>query len=707
MTAIANPRRPLGFGDERPALASLEAFARWVARFGALAGGTVAGVAVLALLAQSVGAVAFRSVTQGASFDLALPAITEFGALAERSIVYDSEGRQIAVLHDAVNREETTLDALPDHVWQAVLTAEDRRFFDHDGYDVEGIGRAALANVRARGITQGGSTITQQLAKVAVGTEQTYERKFEELLYAMALERRYAKHELLERYLNEVYFGTSAYGIAAAAEEYFATDASRLRVEQAALLAGLIRAPSRLDPRRDPEGAERRRNAVLDGMVDEGYLDADAAAILKALPLGVVPPRPNQISEPYIVEAVKQEFFANPAFGETREDRVKLLFSGGLEIYTTIEPELQRLGEQLVREHFPERDGVTAAIASVDPRDGRVLAAAFGRDFDAEQFNLALQGRRQPGSAFKPFVMAAALERGYPLSLTLEGRSGTTFDEDGWVEPWQVSNFANASYGRLAMNEALARSVNTAFAQLMMLVGPEAVVELTDRLGINRRAYEGVLNHSIALGGLHRGVTPLEMASAYGTFANAGVHTTPHVIARVVDDRGEVVYEADGSPVQGVSPEVNAAMVEALKGVVQRGTGTAARLPGWEVGGKTGTTQENRDVWFVGFTPVLSTTVWVGNPDERQVLFGMSSSRTAAPLWRAFMERALEGVEPVPYPDADVDYAIVRTGEPVDVPDVRRMQELEAVRTIVNLARHRRRRGVWMAPGREFWGWFC
>ena len=480
----------------------------------------------------------------------------------------------------------------------------------------------------------------QQLAKVAVGTEQTYERKFEELLYAMALERRYSKHELLERYLNEVYFGTSAYGIAAAAEEYFAIDAGRLRVEQAALLAGLIRAPSLLDARRNPEGAELRRNAVLDGMVEEGYLDADIAGILKALPLGVVPPRPNQISEPYIVEAVKQEFFANSAFGDTREERVKLLFSGGLEIYTTIEPELQRLGEQLVREHFPERDGVTAAIASVDPRDGRVLAAAFGRDFDAEQFNLALQGRRQPGSAFKPFVMAAALEGGYPLSLTLEGRSGTTFREDNWNEPWQVSNFANSSYGRLAMTDALVRSVNTAFAQLMMLVGPEAVVDLTDRLGISRRAYEGVLNHSIALGGLHRGVTPLEMAAAYGTFANAGVHTSPHVIARVVDDRGEVIYEADGSPVQAVPPEVNAAMVEALKGVVQRGTGTAARLPGWQVGGKTGTAQvEGRSptAWFVGFAEER-VAIAVVIPDAGDDATG---GATAAPIARDVMAALL------------------------------------------------------------------
>ena len=675
--------RDWGYGDERPALGSWSAFAAWTGRFAGLAAATVAGLLALSLLAQAVAAAAFHNVTQAASFHLELPPISEFGALAERSVVYSSEGVPIAVLHDAVNREETTLEALPDHVWQAVLTAEDRKFFEHSGYDIEGIGRAALTNLQARGIAQGGSTITQQLAKVAVGSDLSYERKIEELLYAMALEQRYSKEELLERYLNEVYFGAGAYGIAAAAEEFFATTADRLRIEQAALLAGLIRSPSRLDPRRDPGAAEIRRNSILAGMEREGYLDAASAEVLRSLPLGVVPRRAEVVREPYIVEAVKQEFFRNPAFGETRADRIERLFSGGLSVYTSIDPNLQRIAETLVRAHFPGRDGVTASIASVDPRDGRVLAAAFGRDFDAEQFNLALQGRRQPGSAFKPFVMAAALEQGFPLGLTLEGRSGTEFRAEYLTEPWAVSNFGNASYERLAMEPALARSVNTAFAQLMMMVGPEHVLDLTDRLGIDRRAYGGQANPSIALGGLDIGATPMEMASAYGTFANAGVRTTPHVITHVVDDRGEVIYEADGNPTQAVAPEVNAAMVEALKGAVRSGTGTAAQLSGWEVGGKTGTTQENRDVWFVGFTPVMSTAVWIGNPDVREDLHGMSSSRTAAPLWREYMLQALARVDPVPYPDADVDYTVVRTGEQVDVPDVRRLHEIEAVSAIV------------------------
>jgi penicillin-binding protein 1A len=712
MTAISNPRRRGAFGDERPALRSWSGFVRWIGRFTALAVGTLAGVIALALVTQSLGTAVYRSASQAASFDLSLPTVADFTQLAERSVVYSSDGRRLAVLHDAVNRVEIGLDGLPEHVWQAVLAAEDRRFFDHEGYDVEGISRAALANLRAGGIAQGGSTITQQLAKVAVGDDLTYERKLEEVLYAMALERRYDKEQLLERYLNEVYFGAGAYGIAAAAEEFFHTSADQLRVEQAALLAGQIRAPSRLDARTNPEAAELRRNAVLDGMAAEGYLEPEAAAIMKARPLGVEPPRPAQIREPYIVEAVKQEFFANPAFGETRDERIAYLFSGGLEIYTTIDPDLQRLAEQAVEEHFPERDGVTASIASVDPRNGRVLAAAFGRDFDTEQFNLALQGRRQPGSAFKPFVMAAALDQGYPLSLTLEGRSGTTFGEERVTGTWAVEgvrNYGDQSFQRLAMTDALVRSVNTAFAQLVTMVGPDAVVELTDRLGISQRAYGDVRNYSIALGGLHRGVSPVEMASAYGAFAFAGQHATPHVIERVVDHRGEEIYRADGDPVQALRPEVNAAMVDALKAVVQRGTGTAARLPGWEVGGKTGTTQRNRDVWFVGFTPVLSTAVWVGNPDDDQVLHGMSSASTAAPLWRAFMQAALADVEPVPFPDGDVDDTIVRTGEPVDVPDVRGLAEAEAVRTVVEarlvpvirLSASGAPRGtvIWQSPG--------
>jgi penicillin-binding protein 1A len=658
----------------------------WFLRFGGLVVGVLAGVLALSLLAQALGNSAFRSASGSVDFDIIVPTANDLPTLEERSVVFSSDGIPLATLHEAVNRREVPLSELPDHVWQALLTAEDRRFFEHEGYDVAGIGRAAIANLQARGITQGGSTITQQLAKSTVGSDRTFDRKIQELLQAMALEDLFTKEELLERYLNQVYFGAGAYGVAAAAEEFFATPVHELRVEQAALLAALVRAPGTNDPRRNPEGARIRRDAVIQGMVEEGYIDQQTADVVITLPLGIVPAREIQSREPYIVEAVKREFFANPAFGETRDERIDLLFEGGLQVYTTIDPDLQDAAERIVREYYPDRHGVTAAIASVDPITGEIKAAAFGRDFDENQFNLALQGQRQPGSAFKPFVMATALEQGYPISMSLEGQSGAKFPPEHELNEWWtrgVSNYGGSSFGRLDMRQALIRSVNTAFAQLITMVGVDAVKDMTDRLGISRRGYNGIDNLSIALGGLDRGLSPMEMAVAYGVFANQGIRTTPHVISHVLDAHGREIYRAVPNAQQAVRPEIAAAMIDVMKDVVASGTGTRARLPGWEVAGKTGTTQQNRDVWFVGTTPVLSTAVWVGNPDERELLGRATGGQVAAPMWREFMELALDGIEPVPFRGADLDLTVVRTGEEVPIPDVRRLNETEAQVAIV------------------------
>lgn len=659
----------------------------WLLRAAALlVGGAVATLAFAAIAQATIESV--RSSTAGAvSIDVVVPDAEELPSLAERSEVVGPDGVRLATLHGEVNRDHVAVEDIPEPVWRAVLAAEDRRFFEHDGYDVEGISRAVVSNYQAGAITQGGSTITQQLAKAAVGNEQTLDRKVAELFQAMALEDKYNKKQLLERYLNQVYFGSGAYGIAAAAEEFFATHVADLRVEQAALLAAQIRSPARMNPRDNPERAVDRRNKVLAGMAQKGWLSEERAAQLRELPLGVVPERGNAHREPYIVEAVKQEFFSNPAFGDSREERINRLFTDGLRITTTIDPDLQHQAEEIVRQHFPERDGVTASIATVDPRDGRVLTAAFGRDWDREQFNLALQGRRQPGSAFKPFVMATALEQGLPPDAPVEGENRSTMGHS-LLEPDQtwvtrgIHNYGGASYTNLDMTEAMHRSVNTAFAQVGLLVGMDSVQDLTSRLGISERAYVGQSgeveqNPSIALGGLGRGVSPVEMASAYGAFANNGQHVRPHVIAQVEDRHGNVIYEADPEGEQALDPALAAKMTDVLRGVVTRGTGTAASIPGWRVAGKTGTTQDSRDVWFVGYTPVLSTAVWVGHPSEDVTLHGMSSSRTAAPLWREFMSQALQGREPTGYPEPE-SRTITADAEEVRVPSVRGTHESEA-----------------------------
>ena len=586
-----------------------------------------------------------------------IPEDTALPTLAERSVVYASDGSVLAVLHDEQDRRLVSLDILPDHVWQTVIAAEDRRFFEHDGYDLEAIGRAAVANVRARGVAQGGSTITQQLAKQNfLSDEQTLERKAQELAYALALEERLTKQELLQRYLNQVYFGGGAYGVAAAAEEWFAAAPEDISLEQAALLAGMIRAPGRLDPRRNPEGATARRNAVLRAMAAEGFITPERADEAVEVPMAVMPPRERQVSEPFFVEAVKKEFFDNPAFGEDRETRVDRLFNGGLAIHTTIDPRIQQAAHDVVEAHYPAGGSErTAAIAAVDPRTGRVVATHSGGNFESEAYNLATQGRRHPGSAAKLFVLATALDRGRSINSTVSGAGPREFAWDPHQEPYRVRNFAGSSYGQLTLREALVRSVNTAFVQLVLETGVSYVVEKAGHLGVDvNDAFGDVSNRgpAIAIGGMYRGVTPLEMASAAGTFATQGQRAAPFLIDHVVDAHGQEVYRHEPARQQAVSPATAATMLSAMQDVVARGTGTRARLPGWPVAGKTGTAQNFADAWFVGTTAVLSTAVWVGHPDGRVPYPGMTGGQFAAPVWRDFMSVALAGVPPHPFPPA-------------------------------------------------------
>jgi membrane peptidoglycan carboxypeptidase len=660
-----------GPGRITPRYTGARLVASWLARATALLAGLLAGALALDAAGERVLAAAWDGLAHSAHAELRLPAAETFGTLAERSLITDGDGVRLAVLHAEQNRRVIPLDDLPDHVWQAVIAAEDRRFFEHEGYDPRAITRAATENLRARDIAQGGSTITQQLAKTFVGDDVSFERKHEELLQALALERAYDKDELLDRYLNEIYFGAGTYGIYAAAEEFFGVHPGELRVEQAALLGGLIRSPELLNPRRSPDAARTRRNAVLAGMAVEGFITPEAARRYMALPLGTIPGRDEVLSDPYVVEAVKQEFLANPAFGETREERIELLFSGGVVIETAIDMDLQRRTERLIRERFPQQN-ITAAIAAVDPRTGRVHAAASGRDFHEDQYNLALQGRRQPGSAFKTFVLTAALEQGIPLSTSLEGESGTTFGTETTTGDWAtrgVRNFGGADYEDLDARAALVRSVNTAFADLVLQTGADALLSVTDRLGVSRNAYGGIENPGIALGGLDRGATPLEVASAYGVYATGGQRAEPFLIERVTDIHGNELYRTEPAPERVLDPDVSAAVRDVLEEVVRSGTGTQAQVGSWPIAGKTGTSQDLTDVWFAGATPTLSAAVWVGNPDSRERLHGMSSSGTAAPLWREFMTVALDGVAPEPFPDSGRPVPQALLGDPEEPDD--------------------------------------
>lgn len=689
-TPRAGTGRGGGRADRRPAPApepSLDgagvaalASGPWLARLGFVLAFVLVGSFAIVLL---VGALAPRiaaDVGSTVQASVNLPEDTDLPDLRERTLVFAGDGTLLSVLHDEEDRRIVPLSGLPDHVWQAVLTAEDRQFFEHEGYDIEGIGRAAIANLREGAITQGGSTLTQQLAKINfLDDSQTFDRKLSELLYAMALESEFTKEELLDRYLNQVFFGSGAYGVQAAAEEYFGIGAADLSPEQSAMLAGIIRAPSTQNPRVDPETALARRNQVLRGMADQGYLDARIVDELVETELEIIEEgRAVEVKEPYVVEAAKQQFLNDPTFGDTFEERRDRLFGGGLEIHTTIDPTLQDHARDVVRERFTNPDGPTAGIAAVDPTTGAVRAVFSGVDFDEEQFDLARQGRRSPGSSFKTFVMLEALEQGFPRSLSLASPSPISIDY-GAAEPWTPRNYGNAGFGTINLDTATRSSVNTYYAQLMMMAGVRNVVELTEELGIDREAaYRGQEFPSISLGGLEGGVSPLEMASAYGAIGNSGTYVEAHFIDRVTED-GEVVYEATPEQRDVLHPAVAAESIDILTGVVTGGTGTPARVQGWQIAGKTGTTDDNRDAWFVGLAPVLSTAVWVGHVEQQTAMPGATGGGTAAPVWRDFMQRALAEFEHAEFPDAG-DFEIERERAPV--PDVVGLRQAEASRVL-------------------------
>lgn len=514
------------------------------------------------------------------------------------------------------DRVDVRLADLPPVLVQAVLAAEDRDYFEHGGVDPMGIARAAWQDIRGQGVRQGGSTITQQYVKtVYLTNERTITRKIREAVLAIKLEQELSKEEILERYLNAVYFGRGAYGVGAAARAYFGKDVTEVDLAEAAYLAGLIRAPERADALRHPEEATRRRRTVLQGMLVEGYIDQDRFDAVVDQPWvegETIVPRPDReglgdvrgegYGTAYFVEYVRRELLAL-GFSDDQ------IYGGGLRVYTTLDHNLQRAAWDAVTGTL-NPDDPEAALVAVDEH-GFVRAMFGGRDFDAREFNFAAnRPGRQPGSAMKPFALAAAVQQG----ISLQSR----FDSPGRIElelpgdDWRVSNYGGTEQGVLDLIDATRVSSNTAYAQLMLEVGPQAVVDLARRMGI-----EGTLNPYPALVLGTEDVTPLEMAGAYNTFARGGRYVEPTVVTRVV--------RADGSEIpirrredQVLTPEQNALVVHALRQVVDQGTATRARLPGGvQAAGKTGTTQDNRDAWFIGFLPNgLTASVWMGYENE-------------------------------------------------------------------------------------------
>jgi 1A family penicillin-binding protein len=554
--------------------------------------------------------------------------------VAQATKIYSADGRLLARLY-LENREVVPISVISTSLTDGIVSIEDERFYSHSGVDPIGLVRAVIKT--ASGTRQGASTITQQYVRNTIlldeRTQMTATRKVREAYLAMELEKRHSKSEILEMYLNTVYFGEGAYGAEAAAQTYFARSAKDLTLGQGALLAGLVQSPSRLDPYDNPEGALARRGEVLGRMLVNNKIGLAQYEQAKNEPLVLMrtkEPKDGVYEAPYFVAHVKkvlqQQF--TPA----------VVFKGGLTVYTTLDTRLQGYAESAATETFKKAKDPEVALVSIDPRTGYVKALVGGRDYSKRKFNLATQGYRQPGSSFKTFVLADAIEQGMPPWFKVDSSSPAEIPAK--PKPWIVDNSEGSGVGLMSLESATHSSVNTVFARVANEIGIKNVAKMAKRMGIETK----LPNYpSIALGAAN--VTPIEMASAYGTLATGGKHYPTTVITKVVNRDGQTILESKPRGTQVLKPEVARATTDILKGVITQGTGSRADI-GRPAAGKTGTSQLNRDLWFVGYTPQLVTAVWVGYPTERTVEIDGSrgfGGTVAAPIWASFMRRALAG----------------------------------------------------------------
>jgi penicillin-binding protein 1A len=592
-------------------------------------------------------------------------------AQAQTTFVYAADGSLITTLHAEQDRQVVALGDVPLQVRNAVIAIEDARFYEHPGIDYRSVARAFTANAKAGKIVEGGSTITQQLVKnTLVGTERTFKRKVQEAILAFQLEQKLTKDQILERYLNTVYFGRGSYGIEAAAKTFFGRHAKQLTLTQGALLAGMIASPSLYDPETAPKSALARRNFVMKRMIDEKMITAKQDAAARKQPLGLHPqaefaPYPDA----YFLDYVKQRIFDGAdefkMLGSTKTDRINAVFKGGLRIYTTIDPHLQQVAEQVSKKTLPYKSDPYTAFVGLDPNTGNILSMVGGRNFfdpkdPYAKLNLAVKAQRQPGSSFKPFTLAAALERGISLKSIWRGGSRVFLRLPGG-EVWNPGNYEGINFGSsLSLLQATADSINVVFAQVVLKIGPQAVVEMAHRLGITSNIQP---NYAIALGS--EVVNPLEMAGAYSTFANGGYRVDPAPITKITDASGKVLYEHKVVKKRVLNPAVAALVDQALQAVMTQGTGRHIQL-GRPAGGKTGTSEEYHDAWFAGFTPQLVGIRWVGFPKgeiamrpprTRITVFGSS---WPGHMWQSWMLEALKGVPAVPFPTAEEAFVKVR-----------------------------------------------
>ena len=615
-----------------------------------------------------------------------LPELNQYSAteLARTSVVYDSTGNVVDELHGVQNRFVVRLDEIDPTLRDAVVAIEDHRFYEHRGVDFEAIGRAAGENAASLSVRQGGSTITQQLVKnTYIAQEQrqipSLQRKMTEASLAWQYEEEHEKDEILEQYLNTVYFGANAYGIEAAARTYYDKEAADLGLPESALLAGIINLPGTYDPFNEPESARKRRDTVLDRMLEYGYVTSEehAGAIAEDLNLSRGQVEPANENE-YFLDAVRKEL------AEQYGDRA--LYEGGLKIYTTLDPRLQEHAVAAVGTVVdPMVDDPSASLVSVEPSTGAVRAVVGGSDFEQVKFNLATQGKRQPGSSFKTFVLAEAIRQGISPETGYESKD-LSIDTGG--ELYQVQNYNYVQRGPISVRHATEQSDNTVFVQLALDLGLGNVAALANSMGI---ASTIDTYPPMAIGGIGEGVSPLDMASSYSTLANGGTHMEPYLVETVTreGESGEevTVQEHEQTGTEVLSKDQAAAITQTLRGVVQRGTAGRYRNLDAELGrtsaAKTGTSELFVDAWFVGYVPQLATSVWVGYPEERRSMIyvrgfpEVNGENFPLDIWSLYMQEATRDlpVQQLDTPSSDLKLGIKTSGRAYGKLDTKALQK--------------------------------
>ncbi len=580
-----------------------------------------------------------------------LPTLEELtpSPIAQTSKVYSLDGSLITEFHSGENREIISFHEMSQYIKDAIVAVEDKRFYEHRGVDYKRIIGAFIADIKAGDLSQGGSTITQQYVKNVYFTpEKTFRRKLNEALIAVQLERNYTKDKILEMYLNTICFGSGAYGIQKASKIYLGIDASELSLSQAALLAGLVRTPELYSPFNDIEKSKIRRDLVLQLMYDQGFINTDQYLDALAEPV-VINENPTVDSEiyssrtaPYFIDYVKQRLYE-------KKFKDYDVFKGGLRIYTTLDTDMQEKAEDTIKTIFPEDPGPSYSLISVDPDNGYIYALIGGKDYNISKFNIAIQGKRQPGSVFKTLVLIESILQNFSPNNTFNPNGPITIDmEEG--PDWQVHNYNNQTFGEEEMTvvDATVQSVNVVYAQLMMKVGAENVESLCSDMEI----YDIGSNPAIAIGGLETGITPLDLSKVFSTLASGGIYRQPVCILKITDYQGNVLYEYDPdnneSEHRVLEEPVSYYITQILKKVIESGTGRGADI-GRPSAGKTGTTENNVDAWFAGYTPDLVTVVWMGHPEASQPMEPINGRVVVggtypADIWREFMSSALENI---------------------------------------------------------------